>query len=247
VLRSSIGPTGFAVLALLSLLSWGCTTGGVVPSFVYEGERRTPQGKTPLARFDAIPPGYEVLGNVTARCQRERPREQHFEVALGTLGCSPSSLTQSLEELAVEAGGTALYRFRCDEQSSGSDGVLSPDCFECSAGVLTNTAQFSGSTQVRQNSRFLATATVKFDSDGVLDAPRSEATEVPYQPIADRRVGTLAVTLDERVTAADASVAILRAAAALGALHVVSPKCFWNHRDRKAYCFAVVTTPRFES
>jgi hypothetical protein len=155
-------------------------------------------------------------------------------------------LVPTLEELAVEVGGAALFRFRCDQLSGGSAESSETTRFECSANVLANKAESRRFGPPEHRAGLLATANVEFDGVGPLGEPWPSAIDVPVQPIAERRIGTLTITLNEGGTVDAARLALLQAAASLGATHAIAPACHLMHHSNRWSCFAVITTPELD-
>lgn len=241
------------VLAVSSVVG-ACGRCPRTPAFAYEGERRPPSAAGVLPRLDAVPLGFEVLGNVSAHCERTRPRADHVEMALGTLLCSAQSLTSVLEEMAREAGGTALVGTRCNRTGS-TDSAPAEDSgtyYECSAQVLApRLAEGTASTKSASfttpgRARLWSLARVEFDAMAPLGEPWPSATEVPVLPIADRRLGLLRVTVGAGGALEDARQATFDAAAALGANHVVAPSCTPAKMARLSTCVAWVSAPEHD-
>ncbi|HVJ19035.1 MAG TPA: hypothetical protein VM686_26630 [Polyangiaceae bacterium] len=90
------------------------TACGSPPGASYSGTRERPL--TSAARvqtLDAVPPGYERLGRVSARCTSPRDYQVLVEEPLANVDCSVARLDRALRERAAEVGGEFLAKREC--------------------------------------------------------------------------------------------------------------------------------------
>ncbi len=83
-----------------------------------------------VGRVEAIPPGYERIGRVSARCDRVDGYQALEEQPLADIDCTPARLSAALAESAAESGGELLVGLSCQDQArsrSCSAVVARPD------------------------------------------------------------------------------------------------------------------------
>jgi hypothetical protein len=69
-----------------------------------------------VGTVEAIPPGYERIGRVTARCDRVEGYQALDERPLADIDCSHARLRSALAESAAESGGELLAGLSCQDQ-----------------------------------------------------------------------------------------------------------------------------------
>jgi hypothetical protein len=106
----------------------GCShAGGARFSGVSEPRLVKPEN---VGRAEAIPPGYERTGRVSARCDRVEGYQALDEQPFADLDCTHTRLTAALAESAAESGGELLVGLVCQDQGrsrSCSATVARPD------------------------------------------------------------------------------------------------------------------------
>ncbi len=115
-----------SALAVASLA--GCShSGGARFSGVSEPRLVQPEN---VGSAEAIPPGYERIGRVAARCDRVEGYQPLDKQPLADIDCSEARLRAALAESAAESGGELLVGLSCQNQGksrSCSAGVARPD------------------------------------------------------------------------------------------------------------------------
>ncbi len=230
------------LLLSLSLVSCAPTIHGLSRCAEGESGAAPHQSPTPIS---AMPPGAKAFGSVELTCQRGAPEGSFSDLPLSALLCSSERLRDLMRLEAKQRGADWLVRSACFQQPlTNSVRVF------CSA-----TLAFGGVDPARLAAESSAPSTDGIElpvtvtwrpvpGARVRPLARLEAWEVALLPPAEPSLGQLSLCAPAGVTQAELRRAMIRAAAALGASSVVSPRC--DAIDAHLRCFAELSAPELD-